>query len=48
MNQNFDNHGHALNEAAVNDSRDPGGMTNLGITKRVYVSYGGDAAEVER
>ena len=50
MNQNFDNCMDMLLEhegGYVNDSRDPGGMTNLGITKRVYDEfYGGDAAEV--
>ena len=50
MNQNFDKCLEMLLEhegGYVNHSKDPGGMTNLGITKRVYDEfYGGDAAEV--
>ena len=50
MNQNFDKCMEMLLEhegGYVNDSRDPGGMNKLGITKRVCDEfYGGDAAEV--
>ena len=36
-----------IEDGYVNHSSDPGGMTKLGITKRVYDEfYGGDAAEV--
>ena len=49
MNQNFDTCMTMLlahEGGYVNDSRDSGGMTNLGVTKRVYDEfYGGDASE---
>jgi len=49
MNQNFDTCMTMLlahEGGYVNDSRDSGGMTNLGVTKAVYDEfYGGDATE---
>jgi lysozyme family protein len=49
MNQNFDTCMTMLlahEGGYVNYSRDSGGMTNLGVTKRVYDEfYGGDASE---
>ena len=44
MNQNFEKCMEMLLEhegGYVNDSRDPGGMTDLGITKRVYDELSG-------
>ena len=30
----------------VNHPRDPGGETNLGVTKRVYEEFGGDLKKI--
>ena len=50
MNQNFDESLELLLQhegGFVNDPRDDGGMTNLGVTARVYEEYTGEAATEE-